>query len=195
MDQIQNMKRDLYLIYSVLDKAEVELRLSDKLNGMRLRDLFRNEMLSYLMYLSSSDGKIVPVERDFMNELFDINMSIQDYVNYINENDIYSEDFEEKLPYSLYNIISYDALMLSYSQVANFEFKPFAPLMLNFMSDVGKVFISCDGDVDPQEIEDFKNYCLKLMNRSETYFNIFVNKMNIKDDANIGFIKGKKPRL
>ncbi len=122
--------------------------------NISINELFVRELRQFFMYLSASDGKIATNERDYMNELFGVNMSVADYVRQIYENNMHSKDYEEKLPLS-YKII---ALFETRDDDKAEEIKGNYPNLLNsvfdFYREAGIEFISCDRDPDIKEIED-----------------------------------------
>lgn len=181
----EGAKRLLEVIYSACDAVEAVGGVPDDID-MSLRDLFRLETHRFFMYLSASDGKIVPEERDFMNELFDMNFSIQDYVRLINETDTYSIDFENDVPLSMRILAIFDAKMDLLGDRLGDRFPNMIPLMLDFYEKAGLDFIQCDHDVDEQEIKDLAAY----MAKKKVILQGIVETEHIEDIGIIGRKKG-----
>lgn len=187
MATIYDLKRLYNRLGGLLDTVE-EGGIPD-LQGHSLRELFTIELHSYFMYLAASDGKITQEEKNFMNTLFDTNMSVQDYIRFINENDIYSTDFEERLPLTLKVTTIFDAKIALLSALARQNVDPVTPMLINFYLEAGKAFIACDGDVDDQEIEDIKTY---MRNVTESIANAIGSNSNDEEEEEVGYIGLKK---
>lgn len=192
MATIYDIKRYLSALGGVLDKVEAGTNMPDELSGTSLKELFNIELHSYFMYLAAADGKITPSERDFMNTLFDVNMSIQDYVRFVNDNNIYSTDFEDRLPITLRMVVAFDAKMQIVSALAGESIEPFCPKLIQFYLEAGKAFIACDGDVNPQEVEDLKTYVGKIADSLSNLLGSSGSSDDTEDDEAVGFIGGKK---
>lgn len=192
MDNFNSIKMSLHAIYDFLDEVERFIDIPNELKGTSLRDLFAIELHSYFMYLAAADGKILPCERDFMNQLFDVNLSVQDYVRFINENDIYSLDFEDRMPYVIRCVALYDAKMAIIASNSGKSVESFGPKLVSFYFEAGKEFIACDGEVHPQEVEDLKTYCTKLAEGAAALLRNEYDLDNSPVDDEIGFIGGKK---
>lgn len=191
MGVVRDVKGSLHALYRILDTVEENVEKPEELSEISLRDLFQMEMHSFFMYLAAADGRIMPSEREFMNELFDKNMSIQDYVRFVKDNDIYSTSFEERFPFSLRMTIAFDLKMQIVAAIQGDDVDLLSPKIISFYLESGKAFIACDGDVDPQEIEDLKTYVGNLTGSLSEMMGISRNK-NQEEDEEIGYIGGKK---
>lgn len=185
MATIYDLKRVFNRLGELLDTVE-EGGIPD-LQGHSLRELFTIEMHSFFMYLSASDGKITSEEKNFMNILFDTNMGVQEYIRFINENDIYSTDFEERLPLTLKVTTMFDAKVALLSALSGKSIDSVTPMLLKFYMDAGKAFLMCDGDVDSQEIADLKSY---MENITESIANALGSNNNDDEVGYIGLKKG-----
>lgn len=87
LDIVEGNFEKLNQIHKYLNIAEDS---SEKPNDISigLKKSFETDLRSFLMYLAASDGRISRVEKEFMNELFDVDMSTQDYADFINTNEI-----------------------------------------------------------------------------------------------------------
>lgn len=157
---VESTKRMLEVIYQACDTVEDIGGKPDNLS-ISLRELFKIETHRFFMFLAASDGKVMPSERDYMNELFDMNLSVQDYVELINDTDTYSVDFENEVPLSMKLLALFDAKMDEIGGQINQSFPNMIPLVLEFYQNAGIEFISCDRDIDEQETEDLALYLAK----------------------------------
>jgi len=193
MSQVYEIKSLLNKIYGVLDTVESAVDMPDGLDDMSLRDLFKLEMHSYFMYLSASDGQITPSERDFMNTLMDTSWSVQNYVKFINEQDIYSTDFESRFPATLRLVSIFDMKMQIASALKGEDYSPLSAMLIQFYLDAGKAFIACDGDVSDEEIENLKTYVGGITDTlTEAVRSATHGQDDDDDDDEIGLIGAKK---
>jgi len=157
---VQKAKESLRSVCNLCDSVEKMFGRPSSLD-VSISELFKIEAHRFLMFLASSDGKIVPEERDFMNDVFGYNFSIQKYVDLINKTDTYSVDFENSLPLSMQIMASYDDRVQDIAQKTGNSVPRVIPIMMNFYETLGKAFIAIDGDVDSQENEDLIAYLAK----------------------------------
>ena len=177
-------KKKLDFLFSACDKIE---ELGAKPYGINssLRDIFRADVISFLMYLSSSDGHIVPAERDYINELFETNFTTKDIVNMVNDYDIYSVEYEDKMPPSFRFIAEWEAKMHQRRGSKPEDDQTLVDLLIDFYRDAGIEFVSCDGGVDKQEVEDMSLYLAKKK--------LILQRIKESvDPDDIGYIGGKK---
>ena len=154
------IKDTLHSIYGLLDNVEGMIDESLELD-VSLREVFKTETHMFLMYLAAVDGRISPEERDFMNYIFDTNISAQEYVSFIENNNVYSVEFEDKYPVSFQIITEFDKKMTALRSLGVTDIEPIGIFLYQFYSDLGKAFIECDGTVQ-LEIDELLNYLGKL---------------------------------
>lgn len=172
-------------LYGLLDMVEALEPVPDGI-PMSLKELFKYDLHRFLMYLSASDGKVKAAERDYMNELFDADMSIQDYVDFINESDTYSIDFENDVPMSMRIMAIFDAKCDVLGNRVGQNAPNMVPLILDFYKKVGVEFISCDGDIDDQEKEDLIAY----IGKKHLILAQIIETFDVEDAGRIGKKKG-----
>ncbi len=179
--EMEDLKELLSIIYSACDMAE---KIGGEIEGLdtSLRELFKLEALRFLMYLSASDGKVVAAERNFMNELFDQDLSVQSYVKLIESSETYSMDFENTVPLSMKYLALFDAKFDLLGDAIGNKFINLIPVVLDFYKRAGASFICCDGDVDQQEIDDMMAYIAK----KEIILKQIVETENIEDYGIVG---------
>lgn len=176
---------DLAEIKGVLNKLYQTLDLIEEHGGkpknidIKLRDVFKVELQQFFMYLSASDGRISIAERNFMNGLFDTEISASDYVKVIEENNIYSEEFEEKLPLTLQLATMFDKKMQIAAALTNNSINAVTPWFLKFYIEAGKAFIELDG-IKEEEAQNLKIYLNNIMDGVKGKLD---NQESAKDDG------------
>lgn len=167
---INDVKNVLEQIYDVFDSIEKNGLKPDEFKDFTLRDSFETSAISMLMYFSASDGKLSVKEAQLMNELFDYNLSPDDYIKVINDHDIYSTKFEERMWPSLEVLKIVDDMMKRNGQQVAM------PAVFQAIEGIAKLLIQIDDDVDDQEREDFNILFTNLKNRYMPPEDIFFNR-------------------
>lgn len=187
MANYDQIKTSLQQLYSLLDTVEENGGKPSGINTS-LRNVFKIDLHTFFMYLSAADGKISSEERGFMNYLFDSNMSGQDYVRFINENNIYSTDFEEKTPITLQILTNFDKKTQLLAGIVGKSLDPLTPLFLKFYAEAGKVFVACDG-TEQNEVRELKNYIDGVVARITANVDAAIPQEKNDD---VAFVGGKK---
>lgn len=156
MASLYQVKNGLEQVYKVLDNVEEGGGKPDGLNAS-LRDVFKTELMEFLLYLSASDGHVSQSERDFINELFDMKLSNNDCVDLINENEIYSTKFESTLPLTLRITTVFDKKMQVVSSMVGQSIDAITPAILKFYAGLGEMFTEIDGN-STNEKKDLEIY-------------------------------------
>jgi hypothetical protein len=154
--QLGELKELLLGIYDVLDSIQTSLpALTQDVEDVELKRIFRMDIQFFLLYLCASDGKLTSEERDLINELFDLNISIDGYIQLINNFKINSPEFKQKVPCTLQVVTLFD----HWVEENGLDSVPAAtPIIMTMFRESGKVIIACDGDKDNKEITDYNNY-------------------------------------
>lgn len=191
MNNYVQIKQSLEKLYNLLDTVEENGGKPSSLK-VRLRMVFKTELHTYFMYLSAVDGRITGEERSFMNYLFDMNLSNQEYVKFINDNDIYSTDFENKVPVTLQILTAFDQKTQILAELTGNSIEPITPLFLKFYVEAGKVFIACDG-IDANEINELTNYIKGVVDKLSERLDGNTNKIENDEVAFVGKKKMRTP--
>jgi hypothetical protein len=130
------------------------------------------EIGMFMMYLSASDGKIEWEEAKTISEICDFNLSPNNVADFIREKNIYSTEFEAKVPISFQMIVQADNVLKEEGLIPEVFG---ADLMITTYKAVGEVLIKSDGDVDENEIKDY---------------NIYINMLQEYRDKNGGDVSG-----
>jgi SpoVK/Ycf46/Vps4 family AAA+-type ATPase len=118
---------------------------------------FKHELLSYILYLSGSDGVIDEEEADFINYYFDMEIDTDTVVELLNITDI--DDFDLKPPLSVQLMVVADNLMHLEDLEDNFAYSRNFPYLYE---QLGLELIACDGSSDEIEIEKMTRYCTMI---------------------------------
>ena len=76
----------------------------------------KQEMGMFMMYLAASDGEISQEEADLISETCDLDLTVESVAEYIDDNDLYSEAFEQKEPVSLKVMVAADNVLYQSGQ-------------------------------------------------------------------------------
>ncbi len=144
-----------------------------------VRDKLKTECMDYLSYLSASDGTISEYEAQFITEYFEYNISAEELRSYIDRNNTYTIEFEQKEPEILRCLVEWDnekylntgELGLSASEA-----------YISVFECIGKEFLVCDGEADKQEVEDFSTY-MRMLKSYKTETAKFPNKVRSSIDV------------
>lgn len=118
-----------------------------------LREILQRDIAQFIMYLSAADGAISYEELQVYKTITGFGGdTIQSIRNYIQENNIYSTDFESEPPLimKLFNIAERNAIMCG----ANFE-QSILDSVVDLYELIGKILISIDGGITYSEKRDF----------------------------------------
>lgn len=137
----------------------------------------RMEMGMFMMYLSASDGQISWDEARTISEICELNLSPNDLGKFIRDNNIYSTEFEQKVPVSLQIMVQADNILLELGKdISGSE------SMIAAYKAIGEALIKSDGEVDDNEVNDFKIYINMLEEYRDKNYNGAVGKAT-------GFVK------
>lgn len=171
-----------YELCDVLDGSQ-NVDTTDPTTEKTVRASFQNELLSFITYLSASDGSIKGPESEFIKEYLGISMRPEEVRTFISNYQTYSKKFETTVPEVLKQMVAYDnrkfeeenKLEVSYSAV-----------YMKVFSAAGKEFLVCDGQATENEVADYTTYTTMLMEyRKQEYKanedagSIFINEKNV----------------
>ena len=157
---MQNAKEMLEKIYKACDLAD-ELGVTNAKLDRPLRDVFRLDVCRFFVYLAASDRTIAPAEAEYINGLFDVDYTVEEYDNLMHASNIYSVNYDNDMPVSMLILAFFDVKLDEYGKQTGESYPNLIPLVLDFYLEAGKGFISCDKEVTDQEIEDLAVYVAK----------------------------------
>lgn len=137
------------------------------------------ELAQFMMYLSASDGKIEWSEVNNISQYLGLNLTPEAVNKLIRDNNIYSTEFEQKVPLSFQAVVNADNVLWDNGERETCA----ADMMLTLYKAVGDELIKADNDVDTNEQQDFSIY----INMLENYIN-----QNDKFKQNGGIYTGLK---
>lgn len=114
------------------------------------RNLLKTEFVNFLSYLSSSDGIISNYEVDFIADYIGTRMSEEELRKYVDVNNTYSSEFEQRVPETLKRLVEKEA--------NNSLLPSNAKAYVEIFKAVGKEFIVCDGEANENEVADLSTY-------------------------------------
>ena len=121
------------------------------------------ELTMYAMYLSASDGEVSEAEAKQMAENFGFELTPAQIGQFIRQQNIYSTDFEKKVPVSMQIFVAIDNAMHEQGLDTNLE-KMSSQILYETFEAIGNTIILSDGVEDAQEKEDSAIY-LKMLKR------------------------------
>ncbi len=111
------------------------------------------EIGMFMMYLSASDGTIQWDEASIISDICDLNLSPSNLGDFIRDKNIYSTEFESKVPVTFKLMVTADnELRKAGVDVTGSD------LLLETYKAVGEALVKADGDVDENEVSDYKIY-------------------------------------
>lgn len=120
--------------------------------------LVKVDLQKFLLYLMASDGVIEDEEVSFINRLFELELTAEDWKEVIVEANIYTNDFAQNTPVSMH-IAAYGD---EYMRIQGGENLELVEKVIEGFTLFGKSFVGVDGDVADSEIEDLAAYIAML---------------------------------
>lgn len=133
--------------------------LDGRLNNSTYRDVLKTECIDFLSYLSASDGTISEYEAQFIEDYFGFSISAKELRAYIDKNNTYTMEFEQKPPQVLIRLLEEDNE--KYTNMGELALSA-SEAYINVFECMGKEFLVCDGEATGQEVEDFSTYTSML---------------------------------
>lgn len=118
-----------------------------------------DDLSKFMMYLSASDGIIVPDEAEAIGEILGVKITPDDVKKFISENKIYTEQFERTVPETMKKLVSADNEMAKQNMAAE---QDSSEILMAIYKSIGEELIGSDGDVDISEKTDLYIYLTTL---------------------------------
>lgn len=154
----------------VVDKLADTMRQMARVTGLDKNfgdtdpgQLIVMELTMYAMYLSASDGEVTIEEAQKMGEILGFELTPEKIGLFIREKNIYSTDFEKKVPLSMQIFVAVDNAMHEQGLDGDMD-KMSSQILYETFEAVGNTIILADGQVDDQEKEDSQIY-LKMLKK------------------------------
>lgn len=159
---LKNLVTQMYVLADKMDEGPLGLAQN---TNLILRDCIRTELLCYLMYLSAADGTIVWQEARFIRDYLEYDLTIEDINQLIVQNQIYSTQFEEKVPFSMQVFVKADNTIYEVGcETGIFSNVSVSELFYSLFEQLGEELLACDGNVSDDEIHDLTKYLNMLKN-------------------------------
>ena len=156
-DQVKNMLEQFYEAIDMIEETIVKMSDDENVETGRVKSAFQMELLSYLGYLAASDGRITRAETDLIEDLMGIDLRPAKLKQVIEENDIYSVEFETRAPKTLEVLVEIDN-MLYRNHLLGDNSVSTAELYLQVFDPVGTLFIWVEGEPSEQALADHRTY-------------------------------------
>lgn len=121
-------------------------------NSGKVKEAFKNELISFIIYIAGADSEFHTKEAAFIEEYFDVKMSPADMKAFADKNKIGSDTFRTTLPEVFTKLIEEDKTKSEESR------NPAAEAYITVFEMVGKEFMACDDCVDEREVKDYSEY-------------------------------------
>lgn len=158
-----NLKRileDFYDYCDALDKDGIGISYVAPKLDMSTREVIELNMTDFCLYLSASDGVIAVKESEFIREYMGYNLSVSDMRDSITEHNIYSEEFEKKIPLSVITMVKADNYLYNHDGSAHID-KPDSPrskFLVKLYEKIGRELLACDDNISENETRDLAIY-------------------------------------
>lgn len=121
----------------------------------KIEQLVHRELLNFFLYLSASDGSIEVKEALFILDFLGEQLSPEEMCKKIEEDNIYSASFEQKIPLMLKKLVKYDNA--KYAADGKLDVS-LAMKYICLYENIGNEFIACDHEVAQSERDDLNTY-------------------------------------
>ena len=154
-EEVKNMVEGLMNTASMAAKNSDDPEIQER----KLRKSAQKEILSFILYLSASDGSIEVEEARFISDYFNEKLSPEEMCRKIEDENIYSSIFEQRAPHTLKKLVKYDNAR--YEKEGSLECSQ-AEKYICLYEALGKEFIACDREVSQGEKDDLKTYITNM---------------------------------
>lgn len=129
------------------------------IDAANMVDVVNNDLAQFAMYLSCSDGEIKLSEAIVLEEQCGISLTPEEIRNYVERQSIFSREFEEKVPLSVFLAVELDKYCWEQGKPLN---KPICQIAIDIFSSLADEVIAADFDIDESELADANNYLAML---------------------------------
>lgn len=160
-ERLLGLKECRYLFETCLERAESLGRAEMiKNNGtFSLVDVFRVDMLRFLIYLAMVDGKIRQEEIDYINHQLGYNFDKNSIEKYAKENNLQTDEFLKEIPRSLeYFVRGNNGIELSLGS----KYYDLKQLYCSTFHSIGRELIASDHYISQEQIDALTKYGIVL---------------------------------
>ena len=182
MSTPREVLEELYKICDSIDKTPVGVKA--RMPDFSARESLRMSILTFITYLSTSDGKIDPEEARYFGRLLDFPENIyfmKETLNKINMEDIRADDY---VPVILKIFVDFD----NYCIKNNLPVLPASTCLIKLFAALGSDFLSCDGFQTYKEKVDLVGFIKKMSDYTKENF---IDVQNEKNHISSNSLKAK----
>lgn len=151
-EMIKNIVNELFELAALIGKEKNE---NTDVDEKKMRRMARREIMNFLMYLSASDGSIEVAEAIFIKDYFMEQISPEEICQRIEEDNLYSASFEQKVPLVLKKLVKLDNAI---NEVQGTLDESKAEKYICLYEMLGREFASCDHEISQSEKDDIATY-------------------------------------
>lgn len=151
-EMIKGVVDELFELAAIVGKEKNENADAEE---KKMRRLARKEIMNFLMYLSASDGSIEVMEAIFIKDYFIEQISPEEICQRIEEDNLYSAEFEQKIPLVLKKLVKRDNAV--YEIQGDLE-ESKAEKYICLYELLGREFAACDHEISQSEKDDIATY-------------------------------------
>lgn len=135
-----------------------------------INDAVRTEMGLFMMYLAASDGEISWDEVRMISGICKMELTPSHLGNFIREKNVYSVEFEKKVPYIYKSIVDVDNLLWKMGN----EFSASEAFLATYKA-IGEYLVKADGKIAESEMKDYQIYMGMLIEYRENNYEALKN--------------------
>lgn len=147
------------------------------------KDILIVDLVKWVAFLSASDGVVTQDETNFVYNYLENNFTPDNFVEFINRNDLYNVSNFDVIPLSFQ--ILFDADLTIVNKTGQWDEKAGIRMVDNllFLYEImGKEFLACDGEITKEELDDYVLALNKLRDNVNDTFNKQLNEWKKKTD-------------
>ena len=157
---VKMIQSDFEGMCKVFDRVEEVGLYKNPFGQFSLRKVLELDIASFLMFLSASDGVIDEDEVELYQAVTGYTDNVDEIVDFIVENNIYSAEFESTIPISMKIAVEAER---NYHKIMEMDHRYTFPGMLyNLYERIGKALIGIDGSITAEERRDYSVYLANL---------------------------------
>ena len=155
VDSLHNYIDTVLFVLDRLDQADIGISkfVKDSIEDDS-KSVLNADTLLFLLYLSAADGDISSIESHFIEEYLGVHMSTEDMRKTIRDNNIYSIEFERKIPLSVQFIVETDNMIVKNGKKDSSGCR----MIYDYYKLLGQAFIARDNSVNYKEIQNLACY-------------------------------------
>lgn len=126
-------------------------------------EILKADVVMFLLYLAASDGELSEKEAGFIGSYLGIYYTVDKMREEIRDNNIYSTDFEQRIPLSVVLMVQADNKIVQNGYIDSTGSR----MIYDFFKLVGQAFLACDNSIGNIELDNLARY----LNNIKMYIN------------------------